>query len=259
MLSLPAYEGCLHIQVVYVCVLVLMHDLIYAFGYFSLYHKLSVLSLCVHVKETYLCGRFDCFCTHTVFEHVQVYECVAYQPYIHTHMQAHADTHTLTHKTEDSAEISSSPQAVKYSVSTAQESQLDSLGGINSKHHNNSLRNQINCLQSAHQLSTNSFPLSLYLHLSLSLFLHPLSCSLCLCLCCHVFSSLSLCLSVCLFLRCVIELLNVLLKLTYCTRLLNIESSFLCGLDLIKAILLFEVNTKLPKHSAMLCCHNYIY
>lgn len=47
-----------------------MRDLIYVFVHFSLYYELSMLSLCVHVKETYLRGRLDCFCTHTVFEHV---------------------------------------------------------------------------------------------------------------------------------------------------------------------------------------------
>lgn len=47
--------------------------------------------------------------------------------------------HMRTLRPDDSAEISSSPRAVKYSVSTTQELQSDSLEGINSKHCNNAL------------------------------------------------------------------------------------------------------------------------
>lgn len=111
----------------------------------ELFAFFSSLCLRVRAKQTVTSDLIN-LSDQFLFWRVDIYlnMCRCARVLVVTRTLARADAHTL--RTEDSAEISSSPRAVKYSVSTAQESQLDSLGGINSKHRNNALWNQINCL-----------------------------------------------------------------------------------------------------------------
>ena len=153
----------------------------------------------------------------------------------HTHTHTHASTHAHA-RTEQRIQLRSAAHPRLSNILSAQP-----------KNHNWTLWEAL--IQSTVTMlsETKSTACSQHInsHLTLSPYLSPsLSLSPCflyhsrsrslspLCLCCLVFFPIlaaSLPLTLSLLHRCVIELLNMLLKLTYCTRMPNIDRDFLCS------------------------------